>query len=1021
MPPLFGADGARTAAVGSGPGHEPRRATLRRYAIAAASIIVATIVRRALDPLLGANFPFATLFLAVLLSAWLGGFGPALLAGVLGGVAGSLFLLEPRQLLELGSVESIGGQVLYAAVSLGIALIGGGMRAARRRAEANAADIGTQREQLRVTLESIGDAVIATDTHGRVTAMNSVAAALTGWRASDAHGRPLDQVFRVVDEHTGEPVRNAVDSVLAEGRIVDLANHTVLIARDGTARPIEDSAAPIRDRAGTVSGVVLAFRDVTERRRLDQQLRASEQELSDFFENANVGLHFVGPDGIILRANQTELDLLGYRHDEYVGHHIAEFHVDRATIDDILRRLLAGEIIGDYPARLRCRDGSIREVSISSSARWENGRFVHSRGVTRDLTSRRRAEEAQALLAAVVESSDDAIITKTLDGVITSWNLGAERLFGYAAAEAIGQPITLIIPPERQAEEPAIQKRLRAGERIDHFETVRASKDGRRLDISLTISPIRDPTGRIIGVSKVARDVTARKQAEEALRESEERFRTLADNIAQLAWMANGAGWIFWYNRRWFDYTGTTLEAMEGWGWRAVHHPDHVDRVVEKISRCFRSGEVWEDTFPLRGRDGTYRWFLSRAIPIRDPAGRVVRWFGTNTDVTAQREAEEALRAADRRKDVFLATLAHELRNPLAPVRNSLEIMKRAHGDARLLEEAQATIERQVTHFERLVDDLVDMARINRDRLELRRQPVELTSIVQHAVETCRPLAEASQLRVSVSIAPEPIRLDADPVRLAQVFSNLLNNACKYTAAGGDISVETRREGQNAVVSVRDSGIGIPPQQLPAVFDMFVQLEHAPERLQSGLGIGLTLVRRLVELHGGTVEAHSEGLGRGSEFVVRVPLLASAARPMPPPAPPPAAAVRHRVLVVDDNTDAAESLATLLQINGHETRLAHDGTAALAEAAAFRPDVVLLDIGLPKLSGHEVARQIRAQPWGGEILLVALTGWGQDEDRRKSREIGFDHHLVKPVDLAELTQLLVSLPSRGVSDPASVS
>ena len=396
---------------------------------------------------------------------------------------------------------------------------------ARQRAEEA---LRKQSDWLRVTLASIGDAVISTDAEGRVTFMNAVAEALTGWPQAEAQGRPLPEVFHIVNEETREPAENPALRALREGTIVGLANSTVLIARDGTERPIDDSAAPIRDEAGTRAGAILVFRDVTERRAAEGRSGSKEAELRDFIENATVGLHWVGPDGTILWANRAELELLGYAKEEYIGRNIVDFHVDRPVIDDILRRLLNKEEIHGYEARLRCKDGSVKHVLINSSGLWEGERFLHTRCFTHDITDRKRAEEAQARLAAIVESSEDAIVSKTLDGVITSWNQGAERLFGYTAAEAVGQPITLIIPPERLDEEPAILERLRRGERVEHFETVRVAKDGRRLDISLTISPVRDGSGRIIGASKIARDITERKRAEAALREQARLLREVA-------------------------------------------------------------------------------------------------------------------------------------------------------------------------------------------------------------------------------------------------------------------------------------------------------------------------------------------------------------------------------------------------------------------------------------------------------------------------------------------------------------
>ena len=387
-----------------------------------------------------------------------------------------------------------------------------------------------QSDWLRVTLTSIGDAVVTTDTEGRVLSLNRIAEDLTGWTEHEAQGRPLVEVFRIVNEQSREPVENPAERALREGRIVGLANHTILIARNGFETPIDDSAAPIRDHQGSLYGVVLIFRSIADRKQAEEALRQSERELADFFENASVGLHWVGADGTVLRVNRAELDLLGYSRQEYVGHHIADFHADQPVITDILRRLSDRETLRDYEARMLCKDGSIRHVLIDSSSLWEDGRFIHSRCFTRDITDRKRVEEVQAQLAAIVEFSQDAIISKTLDSQIRSWNAGAQQLFGYTPEEAIGRPITLLIPPERQDEERAIVERLRRGELIDHYETVRLSKEGRRIDVSLTISPIRDSASRIIGASKIVRDITARKRAEHRLMTHAALTRTLAES-----------------------------------------------------------------------------------------------------------------------------------------------------------------------------------------------------------------------------------------------------------------------------------------------------------------------------------------------------------------------------------------------------------------------------------------------------------------------------------------------------------
>ncbi|HEV7283098.1 MAG TPA: ATP-binding protein [Pirellulaceae bacterium] len=378
---------------------------------------------------------------------------------------------------------------------------------------------------------------------------------------------------------------------------------------------------------------------------------------------------------------------------------------------------------------------------------------------------------------------------------------------------------------------------------------------------------------------------------------------------------------------------------------------------------------------------------------------------------TLERRVEErsaALREADRRKDEFLATLAHELRNPLAPVMNSLELMKGAGGDVELVEQSRVTVERQIAQMVRLIDDLLDVNRITRNKLELKPERVELASVVHHAVEACRPLYERAGHSLEIMTPPEPVYLNADPVRLSQVLVNLLTNSCKYTEPGGHVWLTADRNGREVCVTVRDTGIGIPPEMLTEVFDLFTQVDRSLERTAGGLGIGLSLVKRLVEMHGGTVTGHSEGQDRGSEFLVRLPMLVEQVEPEQPPilSSRPTPASGRKILIVDDNRDSANTLALLLKRTGDQTRTAYDGEEAVEIAAEYQPEVILLDIGLPKMNGYEACRAIRESQGGDGIVIVALTGWGQEEDRRKSNEAGFDGHLVKPVALADLMKLL---------------
>jgi PAS domain S-box-containing protein len=837
---------------------------------------LAVAVRALLDPWLGNDMPLVTLYGAVAAAVWIGGHSRGVLAAVAGYLACDYLFVAPRGVFGFADASSFVGALAYSVTCAIVIGLGNATRRARNVAQGQA-------ELLRTTLRSIGDAVVTTDTSGRITSMNPAAETLVGWSAPDARNQLLSDVVRVIDEETRSAIENPATQALRDDHAAAAPTRNLLVAKDGTEHTVENGAAPIRDESGSIVGCVLVFRDIGERQRAEQALRRSERELADFFENASVALHWVGPDGIILRANQAELELLGYAQDEYVGRHISRFHVDRDVIDDALARLFRGDSLARFPARMRCKNGSIKKVLIDSNSLWEQGRFIHSRCIMFDVTQQKREEETRALLAAIVAASDDAIVSKTLEGIILSWNEGAERLFGYSAAEAVGKSIDLIIPSEHRPEERQILDRIRQGQRIDHFETIRVAKDGRRLDISLTVSPVRDDSGRVVGASKVARDITERKQMDAALRE------------------------------------------------------------------------------------------------------------------------------ADRRKDEFLATLAHELRNPLAPVRHSLEILLRSKGDPKLFHHATDILGRQLSHMVRLVDDLLDISRITRDKLQLRKTRVPLTLVIRHAVEASRPLAEREQQTIEVSLPPQPIHLDADPVRLTQVFSNLLNNASQYTEPGGRIWLTAERDDDEVVVVVRDSGIGMSADQLDGIFEMFAQVEGSDERPRRGLGIGLTLVRRLVQMHGGTVTARSEGRGLGSEFEVRLPVL-EAAPDVHEPEPREAAETgARRILVVDDNRDSADSITTLLQLSGHLTFMANDGLAAVEEAERVRPDVILLDVGLPKMNGIDACKRIRSHAWGKAIVIVALTGWGQDNDRRNTREAGFDAHLVKPVDYGDLLQLLSAL------------
>jgi PAS domain S-box-containing protein len=518
------------------------------------------------------------------------------------------------------------------------------------------------------------------------------------------------------------------------------------------------------------------------------------------------------------------------------------------------------------------------------------------------------------------------------------------------------------------------------------------------------------------GYVGISIDISDRKEAQDALRaselafkDSEERYRTLAEGMPFFIWQTDPDGRFEYMNPFLTGYTGFSLENMNDQGWASALHPDDRSRVLPYWERALQTGEPIDIEHRTRRKaDGEYRWFRGIGVPVRDEQGRIAKWVGATVDIHDERIAADALRDADRRKDEFLATLAHELRNPLAPILNSLHVLRAEGPSDPQLDALRDVIERQVGQMARLLDDLLDVGRISRNRFELRKSRVALASVIESAIETSSPWLERGGHSLELELPRDPVFLDADPVRLGQVFSNVLNNAANYTPDPSVIRISAEREGRGLVIRVRDNGIGIAADMLPHVFEMFSRAEPALARSRGGLGIGLSLARNLVELHGGTIEGHSAGAGMGSEFVVRLPIATNdETRVAAPRGPEQPARVRPcRILVIDDLADSADSLAILLRAMGHDAHVAYDGEEGIAAAQKLAPEVIVLDIGMPKMNGYETCRYIRKQPWGQDIHLVALTGWGQTNDRIRTEDAGFDCHLVKPVDPAELSNVL---------------
>lgn len=872
------------------------RNSLKTYILGFVALASAVLLRWLLDPLMGDALPLVTIFGAVAATVWLGGYRLAIPVTLLGYLACFYLFIPTRGSFDIARTDVV-GLIAYLFTCALIIFFGEAARIAQSRAH-------QRQEVFRVTLRSIGDAVITTDIQGCITYVNGVGETLTGWSHDDALGQPLDRVFHIVNENTRLPVENPATRALRQGVVVGLANHTILIKKDGTECPIDDSAAPIRNEEGHVSGCVLIFRDVTAQRLIERE-------------------------------------------------RISQLHTAQ-------------------------------------------------------------------LLASIVESSNDAIIGKTLDGIIQSWNAAAEQLFGYTAEQTVGQHISLVIPPERLSEEDQIIASLREGKRIEHYETERVRSDGQRITVSLTISPIKDESGNVVGASKIARDVTTQKRAES----DRQMFVTLVENSTDFIGICDLEGVPFFVNRAGLEMVGLSdIEEARQTPVQEFFFPEDQAKIMNEFFPTVLNNGHGEIEIRFRHfKTGEPRWMAYKVLALTDAANQPIAFATVSQDVTERRQFADDLRRlaadlsdADRRKNEFLATLAHELRNPLAPMSNMLEVVKRADGDGAVLKRAHETLERQLAQMIRLVDDLLDLNRITHDRLELRRSEVELSSVIQQAVEVARPLVDSAGHHLIVDLPDEPIWLNADRARLAQLFGNLLNNSCKYTRPAGTISVRAERVGDDVEVTVKDNGAGIPQDKLDSIFDMFMQVDRTSKRSQGGLGIGLTLVKRLAEMHGGSIEARSAGEGQGSEFIVRLPVLGRdevAAQHGPDVASE--VQPQRRVLIVDDNRDSADSLAMLMQITGNKTYMAHDGVEAVEAIEKYRPEVVLLDIGLPGMDGHEVCRRVREQPWGKDIVVIALTGWGQEDDRRKSEEAGFDGHLVKPVDYDKLLELLASFKNEKV-------
>ena len=907
-----------------------------RYGLAVASVASAALLTAALRlaaSAQNARVLFAFFYVAVFVAVWFSGRGPGLFSVALSVAVADLFFLPSG--LFAPDLSGLLPNVFFVGISLLAVLL----IERSRRAETEAR---LSRESLETTLKSIGDAVISTDATGRVEFMNPVAERLTGWPLAEAKGRPLAEVFPVVNEETRAAVESPVEKVLREGKVVGLANHTVLLARGGAEVPVDDSGAPIRDEQGRVTGVVLVFHDIGERR---------------------------------------------------------------------------------------------------------------------------KAEGERAMLAALVESSDDAILSKTLDGIVTSWNRAAERMYGYAEEAAVGRHISFVVPPELSGELQEIMARLRRGERVERLETVRVRKDGQRRDVSVTVSPVRNSSGRLVGASTIARDITEQKRAQERLRFIAEAGRVLASTLdyettlEQMVRLAVAAL---------ADYCIIDLVEDDGRVRRvaASHRDPARQQLVERlreyppdpshtggVAKVLRTGQpevvgdMPDEVLSSLVRDEEHLQ-VARELGVKSilivPFSARERTIGALTFVSSRSPHEYtpddvayaqeiAARAAlaienarlysraqevNRVKDEFLATLSHELRTPLTPIIGWANMIRSGQLGAAEAETGLRVIEKNSHALSRLINDLLDMSSILSGKMRIERAHVELGAVVREAAETVRTQAAARSVALEVETGGlAPAVVSGDRTRLIQIFWNLLNNAVKFSPKGGRVRVRVASEDGSARVRVEDEGEGIAPEFLPHIFERFRQADMGTTRQHGGLGLGLALVKSLVEAHGGRVEAASGGEGRGSRFTVTLPTVRaeperSASGELNPEGLETCAEEVCRVLVVEDARDTLEMLRVAFAARGYVATACESPEEALrvAESAPF--DIIVSDIGLPRIDGYELLERLRQLPHLHEVPALALTGYAAPKDAEAALAAGFDAHVPKPVDLSALAEQVVRLLKR---------
>ena len=986
-------------------------------------------------------------------------------------------LLEARLVVSRSAVR--GAMATFGMTTVTALVLLGGLsfverRSARQRA-ISAAAIQTGEAWLAATLSSIGDAVIATDEHGQVRFLNPIAEAITGWTSADAAGRSMAEVFPIINETTRLPVDDPVAKVLREGNVVGLANHTLLIRRDGVETPIDDSAAPIKDAEGRVTGVVLVFRDISDRKHQEAVLK-EQCQLAEF-----------GRDIGLVLSEGADLVTMTRRCVEQTVHHLDAALARIWAVDDSgevlelqasaglythtdgphgrvpVGRYKIGKIAQDrIPHLTNSVEGDpmvlaqdwVREqglVSFAGHPLVVEGRMVgvwamfarHALsaatlesmasvacgiavGIERTKALARLARERE-WLQVTLASIGDGVIAADLDGQVRFLNPIAEAITGWSRAEAVGKPIERVFHVvdelTREPIEDPFTRVAREGEAVGlPSHAVVLGRDGSETPIDDSAAPIRDAGGRVAGVVIVFQAATERRRYEESLRRGEERYRALVEAFSQIVWRTDPDGLIIDDSPSWRAFTGQTFEQWEGAGWLDAIHPDDREHAVEVWRQAVASRQFYQVEYRLMRADGEYRWTVARGVPIHGPEGAVREWVGTNTDVTERKLHEVELRAAkeeaehaNQAKTQFLAVLSHELRTPLNPILLAVTSMLERPADPEDVRDNLKMIRQNVHLQSRLIDDLLDVTRIVRGKMPLHWEVVDAHVLIGHSIGICRSEVFGKELKLTLDLAAPRHHINADPVRLQQVFWNLIKNAVKFTGPGGSIALSTRNQADSTgedhlIIEVADTGIGIEPEVVGRIFDPFQQGETSITRRFGGLGLGLAISKGIIEGHGGSLVAESAGKDQGTTFRIELQALPDP-RPLEPGEPAagsdlarPTAVRPLKILLVEDEQATSRLMARLLRGLGHEVTTA--GTIAEASDKEREGEFTLIvsDIGLPDGSGLELMKRVIARR--GPIPAIALTGYGMEEDIRRSREAGFVAHMTKPIDFTKLEAMI---------------